>query len=125
MIYHVPPPQVDELGLGFRVPGLLVSPWAKRGYISGVLHDHTSILKFISDRFDLPPLSERQKAANGFEDVFDFEGPPLERPTFSLADIPSSRVGTPTHNRLTLVFYLAGFAIAAVSLAAFAMLRYL
>lgn len=122
---HVPPPQVDELGLGFRVPGLLVSPWAKPGYISSVLHDHTSILKFISDRFDLPPLSERQKAANGFDDAFDFESPPLERPTFSLADVPSSRVGTPAQSRLTLMFYLAGFAIAAVSLAAFARLRYL
>ncbi len=122
---HVPPPQIDELGLGFRVPGLLVSPWARPGYISSVLHDHTSILKFISDRFNLPPLSKRQKAANSFDDVFDFENPPLERPAFSLADIPPSRVGTPTQSRLTLTLYLAGFAIAAVSLAAFARLRYL
>ena len=122
---HVPPPQVDELGLGFRVPGLLVSPWAKPGYISSVLYDHTSILKFISNRFGLPPLSERQEAANSFEDAFDFESPPLERPSFSLADIPASRVGTPTQSRITLMLYLAGFAIAAVSLAAFARLRYL
>ena len=54
---HVPPPQVDAYGLGFRVPTLVVSPYARRGYVSGQLYEHTSILKFIERRFGLPTLA--------------------------------------------------------------------
>jgi phospholipase C len=54
---HVAPPQVDAYGLGFRVPMLVVSPWAKRGYISGHLYEHSSVLKFIERRFGLPSLA--------------------------------------------------------------------
>jgi phospholipase C len=74
---HVPPPQVDAYGLGFRVPTFVISPWAKRGYISGQLYEHSSILKFIERRFGLPSLAsmnhqfdistpgENNEAANG------------------------------------------------------------
>ncbi len=54
---HVAPPQVDAYGLGFRVPMLLVSPWAKRGYLSGQLYEHSSVLKFLERRFSLPTLA--------------------------------------------------------------------
>src|SRR5437588_3420139 len=54
---HVPPPQVDAYGLGFRVPMLVVSPWARRGYVSGQLYEHSSVLKFIERRFGLPSLA--------------------------------------------------------------------
>src|ERR1700694_5303482 len=54
---HVPPPQVDAYGMGMRVPMLVVSPWAKRGYISSQLYEHSSILKFIERRFGLPSLA--------------------------------------------------------------------
>ena len=54
---HVPPPQVDAYGLGFRVPTVVVSPWARRGYVSGQLYEHSSILKFIERRFGLPSLA--------------------------------------------------------------------
>jgi phospholipase C len=54
---HVPPPQVDDYGLGMRVPMLVVSPWARRGYISGQLYEHASMLKFIERRFSLPTLA--------------------------------------------------------------------
>src|ERR1700694_4482946 len=54
---HVPPPQVDAYGMGMRVPMLVVSPWVKRGYISGQLYEHGSILKFIERRFGLPSLA--------------------------------------------------------------------
>jgi len=53
----VPPPQLDAYGLGMRVPTFVVSPWAKRGYISGKLYEHSSILKFIERRFGLPTLA--------------------------------------------------------------------
>jgi phospholipase C len=54
---HVAPPQVDAYGLGFRVPMLVVSPYAMRGYVSGQLYEHSSILKFIERRFGLPSLA--------------------------------------------------------------------
>jgi phospholipase C len=43
--------------MGFRVPMLVVSPWAKRGYVSGSLYEHSSVLKFIERRFGLPSLA--------------------------------------------------------------------
>jgi len=54
---HVAPPQVDASGLGFRVPMLIISPYARRGYVSGQLYEHSSILKFIERRFGLPSLA--------------------------------------------------------------------
>ena len=54
---HVAPPQLDAYGLGFRVPAMVVSPYAKRGYVSGQLYEHASILKFIERRFNLPSLA--------------------------------------------------------------------
>ncbi len=54
---HMPPPQVDAYGMGFRVPMLVVSPWARRGYISGQLYEHSSVLKFIERRFGLQSLA--------------------------------------------------------------------
>ncbi|HEX9134869.1 MAG TPA: alkaline phosphatase family protein [Ktedonobacteraceae bacterium] len=54
---HVPPPQLDAYGPGLRVPAFVISPWAKRGYISGQLYEHNSLLKFIERRFGLPTLA--------------------------------------------------------------------
>lgn len=54
---HVAPRQVDAYGLGMRVPTLVVSPYARRGYVSGYLYEHSSILKFIERRFGLPALA--------------------------------------------------------------------
>ncbi len=54
---HVAPPQVDAYGMGLRVPMLVISPWAKRGYVSGQLYEHSSMLKFIERRFGLPSLA--------------------------------------------------------------------
>ncbi len=54
---HVGPPRLDAYGPGFRVPMLVISPWARRGYVSGQLYEHSSILKFIERRFGLPSLA--------------------------------------------------------------------
>jgi hypothetical protein len=43
--------------MGFRVPALVVSPWAKRGYVSGQLYEQCSTLKFIERRFGLSTLA--------------------------------------------------------------------
>lgn len=73
---HVPPPQVDAFGYGFRVPCLVVSPFARAGVIDHQVHDHTSILKFIETRYGLQPLSTRDAGANDFSEAFDFSTPP-------------------------------------------------
>jgi phospholipase C len=54
---HIAPPQVDAYGLGMRVPTLVISPWARRGYISGQLYEHASMLKFMERLFGLPTLA--------------------------------------------------------------------
>jgi phospholipase C len=84
---HVEPPQVDEHGYGFRVPAILVSPYAKRGHIDSTVLDFTSILKFIEDNWDLEPIAERDANANSLASAFDFSMAPRE-PVF----IPFERV---------------------------------
>ena len=73
---HVAPPQVDPMGYGFRVPCLIVSPYARAGVVDHGVHDHTSILKFIESRFGLAPLSTRDAAADDLTSAFDFAAPP-------------------------------------------------
>jgi acid phosphatase len=53
---HVPPPAVDRWGPGTRVPTIIISPFAKRGYVDHTFYDTTSILKLITERFQLEPL---------------------------------------------------------------------
>jgi phospholipase C len=73
---HVAPPQVDSFGYGFRVPCLVISPYARPGLVDHTTNDHTSILRFIEDRFGLSPLTTRDSSANGFGEAFDFASPP-------------------------------------------------
>ena len=72
---HLAPPQVDQFGYGFRVPCLVISPYSRQGFIDSAVNDHTSILKFVENRFGLSPLSTRDAAANGLEEAFDFTKP--------------------------------------------------
>ena len=75
---HVAPPQADEAGYGFRVPLLIISPYAKKGFVDHVLSDHTSILKFIETTFSLSPLTTRDAQANSLLEAFDFNQTPRE-----------------------------------------------
>lgn len=72
---HMPPPTApipaadaaagnQDGRRGFRVPTLLVSPWARRGYVGSTLYDHTSVLRMIEDRWRLSPLTVRDATAN-------------------------------------------------------------
>ncbi len=74
---HVPPPAVDQFGLGPRVPLIIISPYAKRGYISHTQYEFSSILKFIEELYGLPPLTQRDASANDTTDSFDFTQSPL------------------------------------------------
>ncbi len=74
---HVPPPVVDNWGLGPRVPFLIISPYARAGYISSTQYEFSSVLKFIEERFGLAPLTERDAEANDTTDSFNFSQTPL------------------------------------------------
>jgi phospholipase C len=72
-----PPAFVDYDGLGFRIPMLVVSPYAKQGYVSHVHYEHGSILKFVEDIFGLARLAASDKRAKSpAKDCFNFNQPP-------------------------------------------------
>jgi len=73
---HVPPPQLDGLGYGFRVPLLVISPYAKAHFIDHTQADHASVLKFIETKFGLSPLATRDGTAADLYGAFDFSKPP-------------------------------------------------
>jgi phospholipase C len=95
---HVPPPKAckpddspmvygsdnDQPGdfdqLGSRVPFIAVSPFVKHHYVSHEVYDHTSVLRFLEQKFNLPFLSRRDANSNTLLDLFDFDHPDFDRP---------------------------------------------
>jgi phospholipase C len=73
---HVDPPKVDEMGPGFRVPVLVVSAYAKHGYISHHVHEASGFIKFIEHNFDLGTLGARDAGTDAFADCFDYKQEP-------------------------------------------------
>jgi phospholipase C len=73
---HVPPPQVDAYGEGFRVPTIVISPWAKHAYVDHTQYEFASLLKLAEDNFDLPTLGVRDTTANNMMNSFDFNQAP-------------------------------------------------
>ena len=74
---HVKPPYLDFDGLGLRVPLLVISPFAKRGYVSHVQYETASVLRFAEDLYGLKQLSEAdERATSPALDCFDFSQKP-------------------------------------------------
>ncbi len=73
---HVPPPQIDGFGLGFRVPLLVISPFAKRGFVDHTLCEFSSVLRFVEDNLGLSPLTRRDRRAHDLSEAFDFHQSP-------------------------------------------------
>jgi phospholipase C len=69
---HVAPPQVDSYGCGTRLPALMISPWARQGYVDHRISDTVSILGLIEARFGLRPLCRRDAEVYNLLDGFDF-----------------------------------------------------
>ncbi len=108
---HVPPPRAvppddilpqlapgtgppnDYSRYGFRVPAVIVSPYAKRDYVSHVVHDHTSILSLVEHIWNLPALSDRDGAADPLLDCLDFDARPFLTPPTLAA--PANPTGKP------------------------------
>ncbi len=99
---HVPPPEVDAYGYGFRVPALLVSSLARRGFTDSTVLDYTSILKFIEENWEIEPLAARDAKANSLASAFDLTVPP--RPA---RIIPAERGGTAAREPRRGIIYLA------------------
>ena len=94
---HVPPPRAvppddvppalapgDPPGgfdrYGFRVPAGVVSPFARRHYVSHTVYDHTSILKTVEEKWNLPALTRRDANASSLFDMVDFSSTPFHTP---------------------------------------------
>jgi phospholipase C len=61
--------------LGFRVPAVIVSPYAKPDFVTELAYDHTAVLRLIQRKWNLPPLTRRDAAAADLLDALDLEGP--------------------------------------------------
>jgi phospholipase C len=77
---------------GFRVPCLLISPYASRGLVTPTVFDHTSVLRFIEWRWGLAPLTERDATANNLADVLDFTRPNRKAAQYA---VPPGPFGAP------------------------------
>jgi phospholipase C len=83
---HVNPPEVEkwtdgtQFRYGGRVPCLVLSPYAKAGFISHARHSHVSLVRFCENAFGLPSLNARTAADDGMAECFDFAQKPLAPP---------------------------------------------
>ena len=83
-------PRFDHLGM--RVPLIFVSPWVKRGFVSHSTSSHSSLLRLVQARFELPALTRRDANATPPYDMFDFTSPPrLDVPELPTPHIEPSR----------------------------------
>lgn len=82
---HVAPPIYNAYEYGFRVPLIVVSPYAKAHYVSHQTHDFGSILRFIEDNYKLGTLGYADSRADNLYDCFDFTQEPL---TFQTIQAP-------------------------------------
>jgi phospholipase C len=74
---HVPPPDIDRMGFGFRVPMLVISPYAVDGKVSHEQGELSSVLRFIEDNWSLRPyLTQRDRGATPMLSAFDFSQSP-------------------------------------------------
>lgn len=96
---HVPPPTApipaaDQIAgntdglLGFRVPSLVVSPFAAREQVSHVTFDHTSVLRMVEWRWNLPALTVRDSTANNLAEALDFTTRSLRAKQFKVPEGP-------------------------------------
>ena len=72
---HAAPPKADRWGPGSRVPAIIISPYAKKGYVDSTPNDTTSIIKFITRRFELEKLPGVRKVVSDLSNAFDLSQP--------------------------------------------------
>jgi len=75
---HVNPPKVDTFGYGLRVPSLVISPYAKQGYIDHTTYSFESWLKLVEERYGVSPMTARDAQAADMMSAFDFTQQPRQ-----------------------------------------------
>ena len=113
---HVPPPSLDGVQLGFRVPLFVISPFSKENYVSHTVMNHASTLAFIDYNWGLPSLNKFVADSNIPIDMFDFNAsyqdesvirPPIPlgngtgyplQPQIPFDELPYSRSGSSQFN---------------------------
>lgn len=73
-------PTCDFSYTGYRVPLIVISPFAKKNYVSHTVADYTAWLKLVETRFNLPNLTARDAAQMDMTEFFDFQGVPWKTP---------------------------------------------
>jgi len=73
---HVAPPARDAMGPGYRVPLIVISPYARLKYVSHVDHEFGSIMKFTEQKMNLPSMGLIDATSDDLADCFDFKQPP-------------------------------------------------
>jgi phospholipase C len=96
---HVPPPRLDTMGLGPRVPLLVISPWARKSYVSHTRYELSSILSFLERLYGLPSLTHRDKKARSMFDAFNFQRAKPRKPLI-LRERPMVKGAKPPRCRL-------------------------
>jgi phospholipase C len=91
---HVPPGHAADVARktslrGFRVPMVVMSPFARRNHVAHQTLDHTSILRMIEWRWGLKPLTDRDKNAHNLANVLDFTLTDTTSPTYTVAPFDS------------------------------------
>jgi phospholipase C len=81
--------------IGFRVPNMIVSPFTRKHYVGHVVMDHTAVLHFLEERYNLPPLTARDVVQPTLYDYFDFANPPWATPPSGVPTPPP--VGSTCH----------------------------
>jgi phospholipase C len=119
---HVPPPQVDYFGEGFRVPTLIISPWAKHGFIDHTPYEFGSLLSLVETIFGVPSLGARDSfgiGKNNMMNSFDFSQnpqPPLIEPADFLGPTKISPMSNHYVTSTDYYYYVLGAAIVIVAL---------
>lgn len=81
----------DFTWTGYRVPMIVISPFAKKNFVSHTVRDYTAMLKFIETRFNLPALTKRDAAQADMSEFFDFTNVPWATPPTPPAQITSGQ----------------------------------
>ncbi len=92
---------------GFRVPMIVVSPWARARYVSRLVEDHTSITAFIERKWNLPAMTFRDANASPMTNYFDFRRPAFLKPP-KLAAAPKLGAGLAACHAAGLIPPLSG-----------------
>src|SRR5262249_15361730 len=95
---HVPPGLAPDVKAayrrrGFRIPVVLVSPFARRGSVEHHVYDHTSVLKLIEWRHGLAPLSVRDARAHNLAGALRFGKPRLGAPSYDVPPVVPAACG--------------------------------